>query len=95
MRLLLVTLASVCLLSTFPALAAANASHDGCGESDRRVLVVDVWISGCAGAVYSQPPCFGMTRHEDVDVPGTNRTAHVLILSGWGCQTGAVVGPAA
>jgi hypothetical protein len=82
MRTLLIALA---LLQTIPALAAANASHDGCGTSDVSLVIVDAWTTQCVGVVAAQPPCFGQTRHVDVDA------LHLLVLSGWGCQTGALV----
>ena len=94
MRIAPLTLAFLAFVSTLPAFAAANLSHDGCGTSDQRVLVLDVWTTQCTGVVFSQPPCLGMTHHEDVPAPPTNFTVHVLALSGWGCQTGVLVEPA-
>lgn len=91
MRFTMMTLASLSLLLAAPALATANISHDGCGESDVSVRIVDVWTTQCAGAVFNQPPCFGMTRHQDV--PLGDATLHALLLSGWGCQTGVILEP--
>ncbi|HEX2021082.1 MAG TPA: hypothetical protein VHH36_00090 [Candidatus Thermoplasmatota archaeon] len=93
MRPIHAILAILCLMPLTSASPPGWLSHDDCGRSTHRVVVFEIWLRSCAGVVVHAPPCFAPERHVDQDVPETNHTVHVLVASGWGCQTGVILEP--